>query len=324
MAVRAFLDLPDNVSVRIGPAGLLVGRHRSCDLQLSDQSASRRHALLRVSDEGVELVVLGQKPVHVGEQACTSLQRLREGERLRFPGLECRVRIETFEDSVPVAYCLRRGNDRFRIRASPFVVGTGATAHLSIAGWPDELLRFRIAQGVLYVEVTREGALRNSVAVDAGNPIALAIGDTIAFGNESFAIEHADAGDGSTVNGTEVLAKAVVLHPLPRGGRIAFTFSDGERTVYLPGRRYQLLSALIAPPAPHVTGEFVPDSDVIPLVWADEDVGGRQEVNVLLTRCRQDLLAAGISATSLIERAPGGRATRVRLAPGATITTASE
>ena len=104
----------------------------------------------------------------------------------------------------------------------------------------------------------------------------------------------------------------------PRGGRITFAFPDGDRTVYLPGRRFALLSALAAPPAPLALGDFVPDSELVPVVWADDDtVGGRAEINVLLTRCRQDLVAAGISATSLLERAPRGPATPQRAAPGA-------
>jgi hypothetical protein len=62
----------------------------------------------------------------------------------------------------------------------------------------------------------------------------------------------------------------------------------------------------------------------VPLVWDDDDeVGGRQDINVLLTRCRRDLVGAGIAAAGLIERAPGGRATRVLLAAGAKVTTTS-
>jgi hypothetical protein len=322
MALRAFLELPNHVSVPIGPAGLLIGRHRSCDLQLADQAASRRHALLRISPEGVELVVLG-KPVQVGDQACTTVRLLQPDDKLEFPGLACRVRVESFDDSVRVDYGLQRGTDRFPIHVSPFVVGTGASARVSIAGWPAEALRFSLAQGVLYVEA-HEAAQHNGVPLEVDNPTALAIGDTIGYRDEMFRITQADPGDASTLAGGSSLATGVVLHPLPRGGRIAFTFADGERSVYLPGRRYQLLSALLAPPPPLTAGEYIPDSEVIPLVWADEDVGGRQEVNVLLTRCRQDLVAAGIAATSLIERAPGGRATRVCLARGAKIATASD
>ncbi len=123
----------------------------------------------------------------------------------------------------------------------------------------------------------------------------------------------------------ERLAIAVELHALPRGGRVVFTFRDGARTAYLPGRRFQLVSALLAPPAPAVAGELVSNADLIEQVWDDDPgLGSRQDLNVLLTRCRQDLDAAGIAATALIERAPGGGATRVRLAPGARISVAAD
>lgn len=54
-------------------------------------------------------------------------------------------------------------------------------------------------------------------------------------------------------------------------------------------------------------------------MWDDTDeVGDRTAVNVLIARCRHDLAAAGTLVA--IERAPGGRATRICLAPGADVT----
>lgn len=116
---------------------------------------------------------------------------------------------------------------------------------------------------------------------------------------------------------------AVALHPLPRGGHVAFTFRDGDRSVYLPGRRFQLVWTLLVPPAPHAAGELIPNADLIEQVWDDDPaLGSRRDLNVLIMRCRQDLVAAGISA-ALIERAPGGCATRIRLGPGAQVTIAA-
>jgi hypothetical protein len=352
VALRAFLDLPDGMSVRIGAAGLLVGRHRSCDLQVVDDAASRRHALLRAMPDGVELVVLGKRPVHVGELACTTTAMLHDGDRVRLPGLEGRIRTEQVEDSVRVDYCLRRGRDRFQIRATPFVIGTGPNASVALAGWPPEAVRLYVAQGMLYAEALSPDVHVGGPAHVDGAPltaegaIALAIGSIVSYRGDELVIEQAEAGDASTALGVDAadgsvrrdaigggagqnaatrsapLPERVVLQPLPRGGRVTFTFADGDRAVYLPARRYRLVAALLQPPAPHVAGEFVPDHVIVPVVWNDDDdVGGRQEINVVLTRCRHDLVAAGIAPHGLLERAPGGRATRIVLAPGAEIRT---
>jgi len=321
MAVRAFLELADGTALRIGAAGLVLGRHRSCDVQLADPSASRRHALLRATLDGVELIVLGRQPVLLGERSCAAIHEVHDGERLRVPGLDGKVRVERYQQVVRADYGVRRRGDRFLIRSSPFVVGGGAAAQAVIAGWPEEALRFSIAQGALYVELLGADGLHNGAPLPRETPAALGVGDELGYLGEVLAIEEAEAGDASTWGaGRELLATEVVLYPLPRGGRVVLTFADGERSVYLPGRRFQLISALVAPPPPHAAGEYIPDGDLVPLVWDDtEEVGGRQDLNVLLTRCRQDLVAAGIAATSLLERARGGRATRVRLAPGARV-----
>ncbi len=326
MTLRAFLDLPDGMAVRVGVDGVLIGRHRTCDVQLADETASRRHALVRVAGDAVELVVLGRHPVDCNGAPCTAVHTLAPGDRLRFPGFECQVRVEHHEDSVGIAYRLVRGRERFQILASPYIVGTSPAARVVIAGWPGEALRFQLPQGVLVVELAEPGGTLNGAALAAGAPTALQAGDQLGYGGETFRIEQADDGDASTVlTSPSTAPTAVVLRPLPRGGRITFTFADGDRTVYVPGRRYQLLAALLAPPSPHVAGDYLPDAELVPLVWNDTDeVGGRQDINVVLTRCRQDLVAAGIAATSLVERAPGGRATRVVLAAGAIVRTQTD
>ena len=182
-------------------------------------------------------------------------------------------------------------------------------------------LRLRVAQGVLHVEATSPAALCDGVPLEPDAATALSLRSVLSFGGESFTIEQAAAGDASTVHDTgSPHPHGVILDALPRGGRITFAFADGDRAVYLPGRRFRLASALLEPPPPHSAGDFIPDHVIVPLVWDDDGlVGGRQEINVLLTRLRQDLVAAGIAPSGLIERAPGGLATRVVLAPGADV-----
>jgi pSer/pThr/pTyr-binding forkhead associated (FHA) protein len=326
MAVRAFLELPNATAVRIGAGGLLVGRHHHCDLQLSDPSASRRHALVRVLAEGVEIVVLGRTPVLVDDEPCAAVHCLVDGARLAFPGLACKLRVESFDDAVPLTYGVRRGRDRILVRSSPLVIGSGANSHVAIPGWPDGALRLSIVQGALYVELAGEPGLRNGEPIASDAPTAVVPGDILEVRGETLIIEHAPAGDASTVVPADAEPPtAAMVYPLPRGGRIVFTFRDRERAVYLPGRRFQLLWALLEPPPPHAAGELVPDSELVDRVWEDDPaLGGRGDLNVVVMRCRKDLLAAGISAERVLERARGGGATRIRLAPGARVTVASE
>jgi hypothetical protein len=322
MTVRGFLDLPDGIAIRIGPAGLVLGRHRSCDLQLAAETASRRHALLRIAERGVEMIVLGRQSVDVDGATVSTTALLADGAQLGFPGLACRIRIEPDTDSIPVEYALRRGGEYFPIRTSPFVVGGDASANIVIDGWPHDALRLWVVQGELSAEVGAP-TVHAGIELAAGLHVTLRDGDSLVLLGQTFVIERAPDDSASTVRTSAVpRLTGVGLEPLPRGGRVTFSFADGDRSVYLPGRRYRLIAALVAPPSPLAPGDFVPDSELIPLVWNDnEEIGGRVEVNTVLMRTRHDLMAAGIAATRLLERAPGGRATRIVLAPDVAVRT---
>ena len=50
-----------------------------------------------------------------------------------------------------------------------------------------------------------------------------------------------------------------------------------------------------------------------------DEVVSRQEINMLISRCRRDLVQAGLAGARLLERAPGGGGTRLVLAPGGTV-----
>jgi hypothetical protein len=266
------------------------------------------------------MIVLGRQPVEVDDQSVTTTAMLGDGARLAFPGLACRIRIERADDSIPVEFALRRGGEHFPIRTSPFVIG--GDGQVAIEGWPRDALRLWVAQGELSADLAVP-AVHNGAELETGAHVMLHDGDSLVLFGHTFAIERAPDDAASTVmTAGDRILKGVVLDPLPRGGRVTFSFAGGDRTVYLPGRRYRIIAALVAPPPPLTAGDFVPDSELVPLVWNDTDeVGGRLEINVVLTRTRQDLVAAGIAATRLLERAPGGRATRIVLAPGAVIRT---
>jgi hypothetical protein len=316
--MRAFLDLPDGMAIRIGSAGLLLGRHRSCDVQLAAESASRRHALLRLGDDGVEMIVLGQQPIEVDGTSIATSCTLVSGARLDLPGLVCTVRIEDDSDAVADDFAVRYGNGSFPIRTSPFVIGGGAAA-IVVDGWPAKAIELHVAQATLCATLAEPG-LHNASPLAAATLVELAPGDTLELRGRLFSVERVRAGDATTVAASDSRIHGAVLAPLPRGGRITFCFADGERTVYLPGRRYRLAATLLSPPPPFVVGEFVPDATLVPLVWNDTREGGaREDINVLLTRLRRDLVTGNIAAAAILERAPGGRATRFIVAPGASV-----
>jgi hypothetical protein len=106
---------------------------------------------------------------------------------------------------------------------------------------------------------------------------------------------------------------AIRTQALRRGGQVTIVSAAGEQTITLAKRRFALVAALLAPPAPYRAGDFVPDYILVPLVWTQDEVVGRENINVLLHRVRHDLAAAGVATGALIERAPGGRATRLNL-----------
>ena len=66
--------------------------------------------------------------------------------------------------------------------------------------------------------------------------------------------------------------------------------------------------------------DFAMDDDVVrAVVWPRNPAVTRPEINMLISRCRRDLIEAGLAGGRLLERAPGGGATRLTLAPGALV-----
>jgi hypothetical protein len=86
--------------------------------------------------------------------------------------------------------------------------------------------------------------------------------------------------------------------------------------VYLADRRLDLVMALLKPPSDYAPGDFIPDDVLRPLVWPGNPNVIRSEINVHITRCRRDLLAAGLAGPRLLQRSPGGGGTRLALAVG--------
>ena len=317
----------DGPSRRVGASGLVIGRGRDCDLVTGDPSASRRHALVRLTADGVEVVPLGQQPVLLNGAPVDRAAPLADGDALVVPGLVLAVQLEAVRprDDASAGFVLERARGgRFGVAHTPFSIGGGRVDDLIVKGWPAGVLRLLVAQGDLFVELRTGSATRNDGALEVGALEPLAIGDRLGCRAEVVAIRAASGAAATTaVSARAELPTRVAIELLPRGGRIVFGLATGTRAVYLADRRFDLLMALLRPPAGLRAGDFVPDEVVRSVVWPRKAAAGRSELNMLISRCRRDLVEAGLAGPRLVERAPGGGATRIRIADGAEIVIAS-
>ena len=317
---RCSVISPDGVSRRVGGQGLLIGRDPTCDIIVADPSVSRRHALIRASFDGVELVPLGRLPVGHNGRPCERATRLADGDRLEVAGLAFTARVELPRPAREhTGYRLVRGRSSFALSHTPFVAGGGETDDLILERWPVGALRFHLAQGELFVEVTTGTATRNGAPLEADSLVALGVGDVLGYRDERFEIAGGERAHTTVTGDLEALPSRIVVEILPRGGRVAFSLPGGERTVYLADRRLDLIAALLRPPPGYAPGDFIPDEALRPIVWPRNLNIMRSDINVHITRCRKDLLAAGLAGPRLLQRSPGGGATRLALAPGCTV-----
>jgi len=318
--VRCMLVVAGGPSRRVGTGGLLIGRQRDCDVVATDPSVSRRHALVRLTDSGAEVVPLGRAPVDVNGTARNRAHELHNGDKITLPGLTIEVEIDAPKPAknATASFRLERRGAMFGIVHSPFVIGGDATDDLIVKKWPARALVLHVAQGELFLEVTSGSATRNGVEVAAGlEPIA--VGDELVYRKESFFVRAADRDATTAVGVSFMLPRKVTIEMLPRGGRVVFHMADGDHGVFLHDRKLDLVIALLKPPAGYKPGEFVPDEALGAVVWP-RGSATRTEINVLIGRCRKELLDAGLAGPRMIERAPGGGGTRIQLAPGADVT----
>lgn len=311
--VRCVLVMRDGASRRVGPNGVLIGRQADCDIVATDPAVSRRHALVRVTSEGAEVVPLGRGPVAINGAPHDRPHALAHGDELAMPGLALRVELAAGAGEPVDAFVLERaGGAPLGIAHTPFRIGGAPTDDLILAGWPPSLLVLHVGPE-LRVEDTAHapGELR-----------AVALGEPIACRGETFTVVAAPATAQTTAAAasSDDLPHAVEIELLPRGGLVVLHVGAGAHTVFLADRRLDLVIALLQPPAGHRPGEFVGDDVVRSIVWPRADGTGRTEINVLISRCRRDLVEAGLNGARLIQRAPGGGGTRFALARDATVT----
>jgi len=320
--LRCVLVVPGGPSRRVGPSGVMIGRQRDCDIVSADPSVSRRHALVRLTGDGAEVVPLGKAPIDLNGEPTTQPRALANGDRLALPGLALDVQIEVPrpDREPPGGFVLERdASTTFGIAHSPFVIGGGDTDDLIVKKWPAATLLLHVAQGELFVEVRSGKAARNDEPLATGTLEPLAIGDRLSCRGETFTIAHATRVATTAVGALAELPSRAVVEMLPRGGRVVFTVGAREHAVYLPDRRFDLVATLLRPPTGYQLGDFISDDTIRAVVWPRKAAVSRPEINMLISRCRRDLLEAGLAGPRLIERAPGGGGTRLQLAPNAVV-----
>lgn len=324
--VRCVVNVPNGPSRRVGPNGLLIGRKQDCDLVSDDPSVSRRHALVRLTSEGAEVVPLGRGPVELNGKKLDKPAALADGDELCVPGLVLEIAIDAQrpDKNASASWRLERARGgAFGLVHSPFVIGGDDSDDLIVKRWPAHALRFHVAQGELYLEATAAKVTRNGAELEVGAMEQLAVGDEVGFRKESFTVRQAPRDATTAVASLDDLPGQVSIEILPRGGRLVLWTAEGERAVFLADKRLDLVIALLRPPAGFAPGDFIPDEVVRPIVWPRNPGVTRPEINVLISRCRRDLVEAGLAGARLLQRSPGGGGTRFALAPGAVVTVES-
>lgn len=323
--VRCILVAADGPSRRVSTNGVLIGRQQDCDVVGDDPKLSRRHALVRLTGEGAQIIPLGKQAVEVNDKTHDKPVDLRDGDRIKLPGLELGVQISAERPDPRAVAMYRLERERggsFGVTHSPFVIGGEESDDLIVKKWPAKALVLRVAQRELFLEVNAGKATRNGVEIAAGVMEPLMPGDKLVYRNEQFVISqttHASLKTTAVATTGAEFPTRVTIEVLPRGGRVVFTMSDGDRTVFLHDRRLDLVVALLRPPDGYKAGDFIPDDDVASIVWPRNPGASRTEINVLIARCRKDLVEAGLAGPRLLQRAPMGGATRIAIAPNAQV-----
>jgi hypothetical protein len=317
---------PDGARRRIDAAGVLVGRSPRCEIVLRDPRASRVQALVYLDGEHPRLVLLGKGRTERNGARAERESALAAGDRILLPGLELELASLPEGDAADGAeeqgWVLEKpGGGLFGVSHSPFSVGGDATDDLLLEAWPARALTLHLAQGGLYAEAN-EPVVIDGVAVEPGGLARLAPGSAIELGGRILGVVGGGQfGAGSTLLTGDGGARAerVELEFLPRGGRLRVLGAGGrEQCGYLPGARCDLMALLLSPPEPHVAGSLLEDDWLIARLWPNQ-ARTRIDLNTLVYRLRRDLVAAGIDATTFVERAPGGGGTRLGIGPGVAI-----
>lgn len=315
MAFRHWLRTDDT---RLPLEGsLLIGRNFDCDLVLSSERVSRHHALVRVTDAGVEVVALGSSPTRFESKAIAGAQPLRAGDRFEIDGRTFALEVDALVGGPSCHWFIEpTPGVLVRVPSDRITVGSGED-DVAVSAWPASAVALA-ALGERLVLEANVADVRVGRALDVGEMIHVASGDLIACGAVALRAVAlpADPSKPTSISAADESVSSAVLSFFPRGGRLALRVGGRERKVFLAGKRSELVALLLRPPSPFSAGEFIPDAVLLDRLWPGGDAA-RTDLNTLLWRVRRDFADAGLDRVNLFERKGGSL--RVRLPPDARV-----
>jgi hypothetical protein len=310
--VKAWLRDAAGIRTPLTSGGLLLGRGSACGIVIDDPSVSRRHALLLAGAGIVQVLPLATSGIVVRGAPVHDIERLADGDAIEIGS--ARFAVELASDNAP-AWLLGVGDRRYPVERTGFTVGGSADDDLSVPGWPDHACTLHPVETALLLEIIDALAIEVDGGRRDGEFLVLDPGARLRYLDTELVVVAAS--DAAATAERLVLPTEVHLELVPHGAVVRLR-STAQYTAFLPQRRGELVAALLRPSGGIAAGEWVDDDTLVTRVWG-RDGASRTQVNVLIHRARQSLTVAGLNGPALLERAPGGGATRFRIAPGARV-----
>jgi hypothetical protein len=307
----AFVRSNNGVQLAVPAGGLLIGRGSTCGMVVDDPGVSRRHALVLSGDRGTLIVPLGRRPTEVNGVPITMPTEVDDGASVTVGPTTFRIDIPP--PPVTEQQLIEIGGQRYSVSKSSMRVGGSSEDDLVVPSWPEHALSLLPIPGAVIVEFAQD--LPELLAVQ-GEVRELSAGQELVLNGVTMRVIVSHSGSTTTIEG--VLAPTRVrLEFLPNGGLLSVLL-DREYTAWLADKRCDLVAALLRPSGDFSAGEFVPDDVLVRLIWGT-DAATRAQLNTLIHRARKSLTLAGLNGPALIQRAPGGGATRFAMAQSAEV-----
>lgn len=307
-----FLRDDGGIRIPVDARGVVIGRDPSSTIVVAHETVSRRHVLVLGTGEGAQIILLGRGSVTVNGRIVDSEGCLRHADVLEVGRSAFTLVVESPQEPTRTPWAVERNGVLYPIAKSQFTIGGSDADDLAVEGWPPGAATLFTVVGGLVLESSAGvlGAGRSA----AGEAVSLRDLDAISFERVRLRVRDVSRPAGTTTSAELELATEAHLEFLPNGGILRLKWK-GDHTVWLSELRANLVAALLAQTQQHAD-EFIQDALLFSRVWAGDPMN-RIQLNTLVHRTRHTLTASGLDGPAFIERAPGGRATRIRLASGA-------